>query len=690
MRIHELTFDGGTLEFHPNMTVVEGLSESARAAVVDAARALAEGRVPRARGVLEAHGVLFDIDESAPSLLGLGTGVDVVVCRDDLEPARADNPLPSGTSASAPSSVEDDEIKTARRALEAATKAYEVLKEAADRAEAELQVAAEARQRVMVALDQARRDRDTARARMQQGPRKGPPSDREYEIKEEIVRVQAQMDEVAETIELLERTDPRPIQVLLDEYRKPPSGKLVPSPEAQALADQIVNLREKLAEVEARFAAEGKDITELADRVDRAREELAAAERAMARPQLTPEDERELEEAHEAVLEAERKLDSFMGRKKALQELEEAKRREQEILDRVGFPTWAAYVMGASLLNVDPVAEQRLERARQEKEEAERAWEELLGELEADPEYSSLLDEMEAAHLAAFDLLGGEPEEGDVVDHLRALMVPDEGEVTKSDLIDALIYQLQLREVDVADDAPEDVVLAAAQEFLDETRDHWDRYAVMKEEQVRLGNRLRELKEELELLGAQVETPEELEAKYRAAEAKVEEILKDLEHATELEAELASQLEARQALAEAAKAKVDAAAERVRELVEGRAAAKGTGNAPGESPYGNLPYADEEGDEDELGSSSDDIEFFFLSRLASLRAAGPSGSFPLVVDRALDGIDDAKRLPVLEKLAEMSESVQVIYLTEDPAIAEWAASRGDPVALVKAPAQLVA
>ena len=59
---------------------------------------------------------------------------------------------------------------------------------------------------------------------------------------------------------------------------------------------------------------------------------------------------------------------------------------QQAILDRVGFPTWSAYVMGAGLLGIDPIAEERLERARIDLEAAESHWAQVAADIEADPD----------------------------------------------------------------------------------------------------------------------------------------------------------------------------------------------------------------------------------------------------------------------------------------------------------------
>ncbi|MDZ7734009.1 MAG: hypothetical protein U5R31_13895 [Acidimicrobiia bacterium] len=436
---------------------------------------------------------------------------------------------------------------------------------------------------------------------------------------------------------------------MIDAYHKPPSGELVPSEQANALADEFVELQAAFADLEARMEAEGRGAESALARLDRARSELAEAERAVAKPSMSSDDVAELERAHEEVIEAEKKASSRLGRKSGQKRLEEAQQHEQEILDRIGFPTWSAYVMGSSLLNIDPAAEQRLERAREEMSEAEAEWARTSEMLENDPEYSELLDRLEAVYLVAFDILGGD-DEGDLEQRLRDVRVPEE-EVPREDIVRALVYQLELRGVDIADDALPDVVVAAAEGWLADNEDHWDRYRSFQEEQVRVENELAAAQRELDSLGIAAEelvgTRDELEQAVEQAEAKVSEILGDLEQATELESELEAQVEARAALMGAAKLSVTAAEAKLAD-VEARATAPppsagvSSPEVKDTSLYDSLPYAADEGGGDGDGDgegepSADELEFYLVSRLSSLRSVSHAGSVPLLIDDARAG-----------------------------------------------------
>src|SRR5688500_1637346 len=75
------------IDLHPNVTVVAGLDPGARGRLVDAVKGLARGSAPQTSGLLEAHGVLFDLSDDMLALL------DVV--GDDLRPVVVASELPT-------------------------------------------------------------------------------------------------------------------------------------------------------------------------------------------------------------------------------------------------------------------------------------------------------------------------------------------------------------------------------------------------------------------------------------------------------------------------------------------------------------------------------------------------------------------------------------------------------------------
>jgi len=62
-----------------------------------------------------------------------------------------------------------------------------------------------------------------------------------------------------------------------------------------------------------------------------------------------------------------------------------------------------------------------------------------------------------------------------------------------------------------------------------------------------------------------------------------------------------------------------------------------------------------------------------LARLSVVRNIGPADeSLPLILDDALNGLDTAMKAPLLEVLVRSSESQQIVFMTEDPDVTEWA------------------
>jgi len=62
-----------------------------------------------------------------------------------------------------------------------------------------------------------------------------------------------------------------------------------------------------------------------------------------------------------------------------------------------------------------------------------------------------------------------------------------------------------------------------------------------------------------------------------------------------------------------------------------------------------------------------------VARLAIVRNIGPADeSLPLILDDALNGLDTALKAPLLELLVRSSESQQIVFMTEDIDVTEWA------------------
>jgi hypothetical protein len=707
MRLIQLDPDGteeSALDFHPAITIVAGLGPAGRERVVQAVRALPRAADPGCPGLIEAHGVLLDLTEDNLKMLDLRSEIDVVVHADDIP--QAGSPLARSAGSSARQSIEQflsstpkgvhPQLDEARRAQRDAQEAKAVLREAADRSRRDQREALARREQAAAALESARWARRAAsgdepdddgdvRAAVVQSELAARRLDLESAIKE----LDARLDRIDRALDELFSIDTRPVQVLLDALRNPAPVEYVPSDRAQELASEFVRLQDAVAGLEARLEQEGRGPASAMQRLEDARVELQAAEQGMAKPNLSPEDVAELEAVHEQVLEAERRATGAFGRRNR-KRLDEALAREQAVLDRVGYPTWSAYIMGAGLLAIDPVAEQRLERARLEVEAAEANWAQITAAIEAHPEHRALLDQLEAVYLEAFDLLDGE-EPDDLEQALRNLKVP-KAEVTTEELVDALAYQLELVGLDLGETPGVDRSIVVAQAFLEETAGITDRIAELhtereaaERERALAGAELASLPDVVpgpetdEVDGAEldespIEPPE-------VSDEEIAELERQLALATEEEQDAVETVEAREALVDAA-TQVEAVASSRLSRIASELAEQAAVDNPSSEPAVEVPPADD--DLSEAGQEA--IEFYLMSRLAAHRNLSFAGSVPILLDDALARPDPEETRQLLGKLERMAEAVQIIYLSDDRAASEWAVTTGfERVALVEAP-----
>lgn len=724
MRLIQLNPNGSeanALDFHPKVTVVNGLSPLGRDLVINAVTALPRAGDPGCHGLLEAHGVLLDLSADTLALLDLGRELDVVVRASDVPGAvsvtgHGVGSLPGiGTTLSPERFLEatpagvHPELDGARANQADAREALAVLKGAVEKARQAYLEATINRQQLEARLEDLRSRRTRANLRLvtdefepepeeeiDLGPEESV-AERRERLTARLAELDAEITRVEKGLEELTGLDTRPIQVLLDAIHNPAPVEYVPSERGAALADEFERLQAAVGVIEAALEERGMDTAGALARLDTAQAELAAAEKAMRPPSFTDADQAELEAAHDEVLEAERKARGRGGKRR----LEEALATEQAILDRIGFPTWTAYVMGAGLMGVDPLAERRLEAARAEMASAEAHWAEVTALIEANPEHRRLLDEVEAVHLEAFDLLHGQEPE-DLAAALRDLQEPKR-EVTTEELADALVYQLELVGLQLPPGVGVDTAVMAAEALLEETAAVTERIVELETERTDLLTErglaqadLEGLPEEEEPVADEpVESEEAEEAIHLddvADDAGVDEddleaLERELATAIEDENDYAELVEARDALVDTAMRVESVATMRLTKIAAELAAAHNEDQQGAEAPVGAPESESAFADVDDVDAGPESVEFYLLARLADLRNVSYAGSVPLLIDDALAGMgaDDVRQ--VLGKLERMSESVQIIYLSDDPDVRAWAEGAGfEAAAVVAAPA----
>jgi hypothetical protein len=660
MRLLQLSLEPGErapLDLHPALSVVQGLDGRARDRLVRTVEALASGEAPPCPGLAEAHGVMLPLDEPNVDLLELRTDADPVVRRADLPGAVADPSAGAPVSGTGPDRDPVDELlrdtadgvhtelDAARRHHRDTREALEVLRDAADATARELADASERRRALTDAISGAAVESTSAVV-----------GDSVEALERDLRALDAGIAELA-------ALDIEPVRVLVEAIEEPGPVAEVPSPEAQALADEFVRLHHEVAALEERMEAEGRGPGSALRRLDAARLEARVAEEAMTRQPVSSEDEAALREAHEAVLDAERKASGIRSRS-GQRKLAQALARQQEILDRVGFPTWSAYVMGASLMGVDQEAKDRLAAAERELAGAEEAWARISAELEADPDHHALLDQLEEVEVRAVGLLlrhgAPVPDERDDLERcLRDLRQPVDADAD-GELVATLVHQLRGLGLQVDPDDPARA-LAAAHLLLEECAGVPERLEELANERRRLEARLVEARNRAEaraweVLEAAVEQP---------ADERLAEMEESLSTAREAEQALVEALEARQALVEAAAVAERAAARRARAVARTILEADQPGGSTPSGADGLWHEIDPEA-----------IELYLLARLAALRQVSYAGSVPLVLVEPFRGLDEATVRRALDALSRMSESVQIVVASDDPVVGAWAADQG--------------
>ena len=215
---------------------------------------------------------------------------------------------------------------------------------------------------------------------------------------ERLERVQQRIDELDKLMAAFAPADIHVVEEARDQLASAPVNDLVSHPEAQSLADEIAAVDAQLRAAPAMTG--GADaLAVVRTRLDDARHALLVAEQAVRNPELDRGMVEQLEQAHAELIEAIDRADSRFGGARAQRRVEALRSAEQAILDELGFTSYSDYMMGYSLLHVDPEKEAALDAAREELSDAEDAWHVLEAETEA--ELAARRDRRGAAPAAA-------------------------------------------------------------------------------------------------------------------------------------------------------------------------------------------------------------------------------------------------------------------------------------------------
>ncbi|MGN6694718.1 MAG: hypothetical protein ACTHN0_11130, partial [Aquihabitans sp.] len=130
---------------------------------------------------------------------------------------------------------------------------------------------------------------------------------------------------------------------------------------ALALADTWRDLHQQLSALDTGVSGEEYAAEQ---RVAEARQAVIEAEVEYNQPVLTPEQITKVEAAHALVLEAQDRTEGRFGGSRLRKKLEDARAEERRVLERLGFSTYADYMMSSSSRGVGPDNRAILDAAR--------------------------------------------------------------------------------------------------------------------------------------------------------------------------------------------------------------------------------------------------------------------------------------------------------------------------------------
>jgi hypothetical protein len=816
MRILRLDLDtGDEIDLHPYVTALGGLGPGLQRRVADQLARIARGDVEGLRGLVEAHGMLIEVEPAPLSALHLPADADVVVRAEQLPGARV---VGSATPVGGAGRARDDELRVAESELQRVAGEIAQVLQHVERSTLELddarrhldEFAITAHESAVSAVEQAE---DLARRRLQPDVAAGVPAvaaaspedvrreqlaallderrrhhaDREAFLDEErleLLQLLEQLEAEREALDQLRAevdaqagpgsemvgsedrvAEPEPGPALADRadmmavhaairevITGPPDAPMVPSLPAAALADQVAAHRERRREWERELVERGLDPATLRERLAAARRVEASAAEAAKPKTVSPDDEREIERLRDIVVENAEKRENRRYAKEATRLYEESSAELEQLLEKYGFPTYTAYVMGRTAPTIDVEARRRHEDAVQMVANLERELEEASAAIADDPHGRMLRAERDQLWAAAEELLGG-PVGEDLEEALRNLRVPGSVEFTAPDRLRQLLRGLG---VDVSDATTNASLLEVADRWYTEAKEAHE--AAEAEARAALEPHGADPHRGIHLPGdpepLEPDTPADLLARQEALVADLLERSLHLDgeltkHETAFDREAAeiAALEAEVVMLDeqraasraqpgpaidpqaAERAALDAtlaadpmvqtareqasltaarldrhhrAVERVDALHAEIGRARATERAlttqrdalhaqlanlrSGSSTTDTgtpLPSVEWTLTEEGVGP----IEWYLLGRVASLRSVSAAGSVPLVLDDAFRGLPAAEIVSLCGVLARIGETVQVIYLGDEPAVAAWAEQQGLDLAAAVRPGQ---
>lgn len=772
VRVDRLAPGGAALELHPRVTVLSGASPEMRRRLVQTVRSIVGEDEPECPGVLEVSGVRLALDRPTLDQLRLDHRIDPVLALRDPLPGATEAPAPTTAppAQAAPEPLAAEHLFTPRTGRAnpfgdvdaATTPAVGGRVDGRQELRAELRRVTEERTRLAERMESVRQGLDSfSRAALDvvRGQIEALESRRttlrqqwEARLREHRERREGLIGELGAARAALDgagHIDPSAVAAAREQLAASLDVPDRPDPAALELADRLdAAARSVWADAE-RATAQAAREQKASRALVQARHELAQAEAGADRSSFDPSVVRRLEQVREELFASDDR-GALLGPTRSKRRIQELRAEEAVLLDRLGFDTYSAYVMGIPSVRADLDRSDRLVAARERVAQAETQ----LGAVRAGAvldaerrhhaiELSSLLEQA-AALLGAAPLVTPPP--GDLspgsserlVEQARGLVEqlrrrrtvppgPDAPQVR--DAVRAL--QAALQHVGALEPTPSVVTGRDAPRALLGVADAWLGGAREREAAAAAAlQRVQALEAELAALDASA-PPERDVAQWAEVEADLDAALDRL---AEAEDRVRAHEEAMDRLADLRGEEL-AVRERERELLAALSedATDVAGGAPG-TPPGSAPRAGSLFAADPFATAGSfaptpppapfpgaastpppfhgaptgasaspfpgpsepdtfaapeppssppgvDLHWTLVSRLAEQRAVSFAGSLPLVVD----GLPTDPRLRdrLLERLRAMSDLIQIVVLSDEPAVREWVARQGHDAALVQ-------
>ena len=695
--------DGTSVDLHPLLTVVSGWTRDARDRLAAAVASLAEGGPVTAGGELDVHGIRLALTPQTLELLEMAFDAPTVLTAADLPEAPGDGF----------EDVDDEELEqriaAARELLEAATARRTTLSTALPEAERGLADVTSRRASLAATIEATRGELDPDAVEALRGvteelaalvrrrtdevilERAG----RRAELERRLDELIAEVDAVRRDARRLPVVDPAAVVAARARLADVIDPTPVPDQSAAALAAELDSAMQEWATHQQHTTGARTHLLELTARRDAAHDAMVAAERLLRPPKLDAAATAELERVHDEIFDLEGRT-SRLSAARLRRRSAELRERERTLLDEAGFDSWTSYVMGVASADAEADRVRRYESAKATFDFAEDELSLAAGQpLRESPEAIAAEQRVAELRSRATLVLGGALGT-DPIGDLRSHTVTAGSLLGSVDAAAAALRSaLAGAGVEVDDHDPASVLMARADEWLTSGGRRSGERTALDERVNELEDQIARTHETLgELAGAidvEAELPEhdpevvEIRARLAATEVAVarhDEATSLLAALDDEDAYFAGlQAEFTEAVARVQR-EIVAADDALAAAVEAVSEAE----AHQEHVIGERERVRQARLQAAPGNAADSVEWSVLARLAALRSVSFVGSVPLVVDGALDGWSFAEMQQVYDRLARMSDVVQVIVLTDDPEVTWWAESLGSERAGVLSPA----